>query len=131
MTSKRKCTLCPSHKYEYCTKCKDKHQIEPWRLLFDTETCRDVYNILAEFAFGRKSAIEARKELDQYEIPNKEDMVSSLRKNLEDIYELTKDMNYSEGKLENEVNKNNQDIDTSNVEVKPRQRRYTRRKYSE
>ena len=63
MSSRRKCTLCPSHIYEYCPKCKDKKVIEPWRLLFDSENCRDAYHIISEFAFGRLSANEAKPDM--------------------------------------------------------------------
>ena len=86
MPSKRKCTLCPSHIYEYCPSCKDKKIIEPWRLLFDSENCRDAYHIISEFAFGRLSANEAKSQLDKIDVPNKEDMQPALRKNLEDLY---------------------------------------------
>ena len=126
MKSMRKCTLCPSHLYEYCNKCKPESQIVPWRLSFDSENCRDIYHILAEFAFGRKTAIEARKELDNYQIPNKEEMTSSLRKNLEDIYEQTKqiDLSSTNTKEDDQVVKQPAD-----EEIKPRRRRYSRRSY--
>lgn len=127
MKSMRKCTLCPSHVYEYCNKCKPNSLIEPWRLLYDSETCRDVYNILSEFAFGRKTALEARKELEQYNVPSKEEMNSSLRKNLEDIYAQTEELysKNSEEKIEKEI------IEEPVEEVKPRRRRYTRRSRNE
>ena len=84
--SSRKCILCPSHTYEYCPNCKDNKVVEPWRLLFDKETCRDAYHIISEFAFGRLSANEAKRELDKINVPNKEEMQPALRKNLEDLY---------------------------------------------
>lgn len=128
MKSMRKCTLCPSHLYEYCNKCKSEFQIEPWRLSFDSETCRDVYKILAEFAFGRKTAIDARKELEKYDVPNKEDMTSSLRKNLEDIYAQTNHL-YEKEVVEE---KSEEYVQENPVEeIKPRRRRYSRRKYED
>ena len=130
MEPMRKCTLCPSHKYSYCNKCKAPSLIEPWRMLFDSETCRDVYHILSEFAFGRKTAIEARSELENYEVPNKEDMTSSLRKNLEDVYEQTK--NYGKKKEEpitiSPID-NTEYFEEPIEEIKPRRRRYSRRKH--
>jgi hypothetical protein len=81
----RKCILCPSHEYEYCTKCKDKSLVENWRLLFDKEECRDIYHVLSEFAFGRLTANEAKSQLDNYTLPNPEEMQPALRKNLEDV----------------------------------------------
>jgi len=85
MKAKRKCVLCPSHEYEYCTKCKDKSLVESWRLLFDKEDCRDIYNILSEFAFGRLSANDAKLKLDRYNVPKLEEMQPVLRKNYEDV----------------------------------------------
>lgn len=85
MKAKRKCVLCPSHEYEYCTKCKDKSLVERWRLLFDKEDCRDIYNILSEFAFGRLSANDAKLKLDRYKVPKLEEMQPALRKNYEDV----------------------------------------------
>ena len=105
MKAMRKCVLCPSHEYEYCTKCKDKSIIESWRLLFDKESCRDIYHILSEFAFGRLSADDAKNQLDNYEMPNLDDMQTALRKNYEEVL--------SQASIRPSKSKNIVDISTS------------------
>ena len=120
MMTIRKCILCPTHEYEYCGKCKPREIIETWRFIFDSKNCRDIYKILENFTAKKISAMEARKRLDEYTIPNLEDIQPTLRKNLEDIYSQTKNMYTQNVEKVAEIN-------TDHEEVKPRKRRYVRR----
>ena len=125
MESMRKCTLCPSHKYKYCSKCKNQSLIEPWRFLYDTETCRDVYHILSEFAFGRLSAPEAKEQLSKYNVPPVEEMQKALAESYNKIMESTKEVEVT--KMESSVDFVKSDNEEDNEEIKPRRRRSFRR----
>lgn len=126
MKSMRKCTLCPSHQYEYCTICKKDSIVESWRLLFDSENCRDIYHILSEYAFNRKTAIEAYNELQKYNIPDKELIQTSLRKNYEDLLKEIKNRNSLINNSENLIENNDSSITEEQI-TKPKRRRYSRR----
>lgn len=129
MANKRKCILCPSHEYEYCGKCKPHEVIETWRFIFDTENCRDIYKIIENYVAKKITALEARQQLEQHKLPELKDIQSSLRKNLEDIYNQTKEVYEQKNKIEDEnkqVEFVREGIETVE-EIKPRRRRFSRR----
>lgn len=129
--SQRKCKLCPTaHTYEYCTSCIKKEDIIPWKLQFDTENCRDVYKVLSEFAFGRLSANDAKRQLDKLEVPNKEDMQLPLRKNYEDVLsQATKEEPKKLDSIKETSYSPTYEPEEEVEEIKPRRRRSFRRNY--
>ena len=134
MANKRNCILCPSHEYEYCGKCKPDKIVERWRYLFDSENCRDIYKVIENYVAKKVTALEARQQLEKYKLPNFEDIRSSVRKNIEEIFELTKnEYNKSTSVEETVTNERNnfeiQDIlqESEKEAVKPRRRRFSRR----
>lgn len=86
MKRKRKCILCPSHEYEYCSNCKPDNAVETWRFLFDSENCRDVYKTLESFAYKKISANEAKEQLEKLNVPEKKLMQAPFRQHLDDVY---------------------------------------------
>ena len=122
MANKRKCILCPTHEYEYCGKCKPQETIQTWRYIFDSENCRDIYKILENYVAKKINAIEAKQQLSNYVLPPIEEIQPTLRKNLEDILNQTKEIS----KEKEEVSK--EDIIIEEEIIKPRRRRYSRRK---
>ena len=129
--SQRKCKLCPTaHIYEYCTSCIKKEDIIQWKLQFDTENCRDVYKVLSEFAFGRLSANDAKRQLDKLEVPNKEDMQLPLRKNYEDVLsQATKEEPKKLDSIKETSYSSTYEPKEEVEEVKSRRRRSFRRNY--
>ena len=127
MKEKRKCILCPSHEYTYCGKCKPKEIVETWRFIFDSENCRDIYKILENYVAKKITALEARQQLDKYDLPNINDIQPILRKKLEDIYYITKD-NYIQDNI-SVTDKENEVIEElpTTQQTKPRRKRYSRR----
>lgn len=127
MKEKRKCILCPSHEYAYCGKCKPKEIVETWRFIFDSENCRDIYKILENYVAKKITALEARQQLDKYDLPNINDIQPILRKKLEDIYYITKD-NYIQDNI-SVTDKENEVIEElpTTQQTKPRRKRYSRR----
>lgn len=129
--SQRKCKLCPTaHIYEYCTSCIKKEDIIQWKLQFDNENCRDVYKVLSEFAFGRLSANDAKRQLDKLEVPNKEDMQPALRHNFEDVLaQATNDELKKPDPIKEASYSSTYEPKEEVEEVKPRRRRSFRRNY--
>lgn len=126
MANKRKCILCPTHEYEYCGKCKPQETIQTWRYIFDSENCRDIYKILENYVAKKVNALEAKQQLSNYVLPPMEEIQPTLRKNLEDILNQTKE-NFI---AENTEEKSNLLEDKTVIEeeiIKPRRRRYSRR----
>lgn len=125
MAEKRQCILCPTHKYEYCGKCKPQEIIQTWRYIFDSENCRDIYNILEKYVAKKITAVEAKQQLSNYSLPPLEEMQPTLRKNLEDILNQTKDFENKESiSKENNIQNDNNIIEKNAVS---KRRRYSRR----
>lgn len=122
MANKRKCILCPTHEYEYCGKCKPQETIQTWRYIFDSENCRDIYKILENYVAKKINAIEAKQQLSNYVLPPIEEIQPTLRKNLEDILNQTKEIS----KEKEEISKENSIIEEKII--MPRRRRYSRKK---
>lgn len=136
MANKRNCILCPSHEYEYCGKCKPDKVVETWRFIFDSENCRDIYKVIENYVAKKVTALEARQQLEKYELPNFEDIQFSLRKNIEEIFELTKDdynKNTSVETIDNSIvdnsDKENISQEIEEESTKPRRRRFSRRSF--
>lgn len=125
MAEKRQCILCPTHKYEYCGKCKPQEIIQTWRYIFDSENCRDIYNILEKYVAKKITAVEAKQQLSNYSLPPLEEMQPTLRKNLEDILNQTKDIENKESISKENIIQNDNNIIEKNAVSK--RRRYSRR----
>lgn len=136
MANKRNCILCPSHEYEYCGKCKPDKIVETWRFIFDSENCRDIYKVIEKYVAKKVTALEARKQLEKYELPNFEDIQSSLRKSIEEIFELTKNEYNKNTSVEemttnekNDFEERESSQESEKEIVKPRRRRFSRRNF--
>lgn len=58
----RTCKIC-GKKYEYCGHCPSKNSIEPWRNLYCSEDCREVFGIFDKYASKKITAEKARERL--------------------------------------------------------------------
>lgn len=57
----RKCCLC-SFEYYYCPSCSDGKE-PTWKVLFDNENCKKIFNTLTQYNFKHITTEEARNEL--------------------------------------------------------------------
>lgn len=67
MKGERFCIVC-GKKYVYCTNCKKGDPKESWRYQYDSEDCRGLFRICADFAFGHITATQAKLKLKKYNL---------------------------------------------------------------
>ena len=60
--SMRTCKIC-GKQYEYCGHCPGKNTIEPWRNLYCSENCREVFSTFDKYASKKITATEAKDKL--------------------------------------------------------------------
>lgn len=69
--------------YKYCPNC-DKRR-EPWRALYCSENCKDIYAVIEDYAFGRLDAYSAKVKLENLDLSNKDNFKPTLAKHLANI----------------------------------------------
>lgn len=85
--SNRKCVICGSE-YYYCShSCTDSLGKPSWMASFCSDNCRNIYNATAKYNMKKLTAEEAKEILDNCDLSNKENFVSSTKKLIEEIYE--------------------------------------------
>ena len=65
MATKRIC-ICCKKEYEYCPSCGNKSQ--PWKFNYDTEECRDLFNVLSGYNMGLMGLEKVKEVVKQYNI---------------------------------------------------------------
>ena len=86
MALDRKCIVCPDkHHYKYCNNCGGYNSLETWRFIFCSENCKEIYKIASDFVNGELTGIEAKKELEKYDISDLEFYHPIIKQNIADI----------------------------------------------
>lgn len=88
MAYERKCILCGAS-YKYCPHCRDFDNLPKWMTMFDKEVCREIFNAVSEYNFGKYTAAEAKRTLDQYPDEDHTLYTKITQKSIADIYEKT------------------------------------------
>lgn len=63
----RVCFTCGS-KHSYCPSCYEDRHLEEWHIMFDTENCKNVFNILNNHFYGRITTTVAINELEKCDL---------------------------------------------------------------
>lgn len=86
MAKDRKCIVCPDkHIYKYCSHCAGYNSKETWRYLYCSQNCRGIYNIATDFSKGKISGLDAKKELEKYDLSDLEFFNSTIKNEIEEI----------------------------------------------
>lgn len=86
MAKDRKCIVCPDkHIYKYCSHCAGYNSKETWRYLYCSQNCRGIYNIATDFSKGKISELEAKKELEKYDLSDLEFFNSTIKNEINEI----------------------------------------------
>lgn len=85
MRGDRKCMVC-GKKYNFCTICGKGNPYDTWKYIYCSEDCRKLFNIASDWTANKINATAAKIKLDEINIPPLENLHSSLRKNIDDIY---------------------------------------------
>lgn len=67
MAHERKCTVC-GKTYQYCPRCKQYETLPKWKLNFDCEECKEVFDAVDKFIFKHITAEEAKKVLSNSKV---------------------------------------------------------------
>lgn len=85
MAKNKKCILCQKE-YEYCDTCRSKSYFEPaWRNAWDTENCKDIFGVLATYINGKISAVDAKKQLKDFDLKDKDGFIPKMKKAVDEI----------------------------------------------
>lgn len=89
MAEKRKC-LCCEKEYEYCVKC-GKSQNMPWKVNFDSEPCKELFNIVSAYNMNLVKEDRIKEVLDKYSITDYSVYKKSIRDVLEKLFSTKKE----------------------------------------
>lgn len=85
MRGERTCCVCKKN-YHFCPPCGKGDPYQTWRYIYCSEDCRELFNIASDWTAKKLSATEAKIKLDGINVPPLNNLQSSLRKNLDEIY---------------------------------------------
>lgn len=84
MRHERICEICSST-YSYCPNCSDYAEESRWKFLFDTENCKDIYEVVNAYRTNAINAVQAKAKLDKLSIPSKEKLNKGYAKFIDEI----------------------------------------------
>lgn len=82
MANNRVC-LCCGNAYEYCGTCRKNVNLPAWKNLFDTENCKDVFQIVSDYEQKAIDKERARKMISACDVTKT--FVPKIKKTLEEI----------------------------------------------
>ena len=65
MSKQKTCIFC-GKEYQYCPNCKDYSSYPTWMFNFDTEKCRDLYNVMGGYNIGIRTIEDVKATLDKH-----------------------------------------------------------------
>lgn len=81
----RTCAACLK-KYQYCAHCGEYNPREPWRYLFCSEECREIFHACSDYNQGNLSAKDAKEILKRHDIPPDDSLHPKLGETIRRIY---------------------------------------------
>ena len=85
MSKIRKC-ICCNNSYEYCGNCGDGRSKPSWMAMYDTEKCKDVFNVVSGYNMGLKQKYEVKAVLDKYSIVDFSKFKDSIKTVLTNLF---------------------------------------------
>ena len=140
MATNRKCIVCPDkHHYKYYSNCSGYNSKETWRYLYCSENCRSIYDIATRFSRGKITELEAKKELENYDLTDLEFYNPTIKKEIKDIlsYEEIVEKKENEEIFIPQFSNSNDDnmelsstsvsvssVENNEVKIEPRKKKY-------
>lgn len=88
MASKKNRTCCVcGKKYEFCPACKRTLNDDMWKMSFDSENCRDIYQACARFKMGHITAQETKDILIQCDISDFDSFTDSTKQIFHELFD--------------------------------------------
>lgn len=85
----RVCFTC-GQKHSYCPSCYEDRNLETWRIMFDTENCKKIFNIINQYFYKHITVDEAITQLEQCDLTNIDTLNEDIQKEIKDILEQKK-----------------------------------------
>lgn len=85
-TKKQRTCFCCGTAYHYCPNCAEDANKPNWYFIFDSENCRDIFNICQKYSTGEYDAIQARHMLDKCDLTHKSNFRSDVKKVIKEIF---------------------------------------------
>ena len=83
MAKERKC-LCCGKTYEYCPNCGKASS--PWKIDFDTEECRDIFNIISAYNMGIAKEKNVLAIIEKYSVTDFMKYKDSINAKLQEMF---------------------------------------------
>ena len=80
----RKCYTCGAE-YDYCPGCANSSGGPEWKLLWDKEECKDIFNILSAYNMDLVSDAEVKEVLDAYDVKSYDGYKDGIKAQLKKI----------------------------------------------
>ena len=84
----KQCFVC-GEKYSYCYSCPSDLQNPTWRTLFDTENCKNIFNILCRHGQGKITDEETRNLLNECDLTYVDKFNESLKNHFDKVFSST------------------------------------------
>lgn len=84
MANNRICLAC-GKAYEYCGSCENTRKLPVWKNLFDTESCKDIFECTSDYLQKAITKERAQKRLSACDLSKVSDMKDEIRKVAEEI----------------------------------------------
>ena len=104
MRHNRVCLTC-GKSYTYCNSCTDDIHLPVWKNIFDTENCKNIFEIVSDYEQKVIDKEKAKNKLLKYDLSNKGEFKPHVKKIIEEIIfveeKQIKDVNIKQESEEN------------------------------
>lgn len=84
----RQCVVC-RNQYTFCPRCNDDKNKPLWYFTFDSENCKNIYDVTSKYEDGRLSANEAKDILEKLNLAKINNFGESYKASIAKINEAT------------------------------------------
>lgn len=85
MANERYCKCCEKL-YYYCPSCKRYVDKPQWMILFDQESCKELFNMVSAYNMNRATKEDIKSVLDKYEITDYSEYKDSIKNLLNELF---------------------------------------------
>ena len=85
MSKTRICIAC-QNSYQYCPNCGDYVRYPKWMNEFDTEACKELFNVISGYNMGLFKKDDVKKVVDKYEIKDFSVYKESIANKLNELF---------------------------------------------
>ena len=110
----RTCLTC-GKQYKYCGNCNSSEGTEPWRNIYCSSNCHDIWYTLSDFEEGFITIDDAKKKIESYDLSRKNEWSECVKDSYGKLYDLKKD-NEEGDKVEKAVADTGTDTDENRIE---------------